>query len=130
MQGETKKYVEALMCQLGEAKYLLIENKRFEREATDDIGNLSLALEDEQNDRVSLEEKLVELKESHNLNISKLTKEHDHALAMIKVLKKDKIKFYLGHVGLHEKFEKLEEAHKALEGEFSSLTNTHEKLQI
>jgi hypothetical protein len=73
---------------------------------------------------------LLGLEESHNLNLSKLTKEHDHALAMVKLLKNEKIEFDVGHNDFHEKFEKLEEAYKALEGKFSSLTKIHEQLQI
>jgi hypothetical protein len=33
LQGDTKKHLEALMCQLGEAEDLLEEKERFEREA-------------------------------------------------------------------------------------------------
>jgi hypothetical protein len=40
--------------------------------------------------------------------LSKLTKERDHALAMVKLLKKEKVEFGVGHNDLREKFEKLE----------------------
>jgi hypothetical protein len=73
---------------------------------------------------------IVGLEESHNLNLSKLTKERDHALAMVKLLKKEKVEFDVVHNDFCEKFEKLEEAYKALEGKFSSLTKIHEQLQI
>jgi hypothetical protein len=66
--------------------------------------------------RASLKEKLLGLEESHNLNLSKLTKECDHALAMVKLLKKEKVEFDVGHNDFREKFEKIEEAYKALEG--------------
>jgi hypothetical protein len=59
--------------------------------------------------------------------LSKLTKECDHALAMVKLLKKDKFEFDVGH---NDFCEKLEEAYKALEGKFSSLTKIREQLQI
>jgi hypothetical protein len=65
-----------------------LEKEEFERLAADDIGSLSIELEEEQNLRASLEEKLMGLEESHKLNMSKLTKGCDHALAMVKVLKK------------------------------------------
>jgi hypothetical protein len=130
MKGQTKVYVETLMCQLGEAHDTIKEKEEFERLAADDIGSLSIELEEEQNLRASLEEKVLGLEESHNLNLSKLTKERDHTLAMVKLLKKEKFEFDVGHNDLREKFEKLEEAQKALEGKFSSLTKIREQLQI
>jgi hypothetical protein len=45
-------------------------------------------------------------------------------------LKKEKVEFDVGHNDFREKFEKLEEAYKALEVKFSSLTKIHEQLQI
>jgi hypothetical protein len=130
MKGPTKVYFETLMCQIGDAHDTIKKNEELERLAADDIGSLSIELEEEQNLRVSLEEKLLGLKESHNLILSKLTKERDHALAMVKLLKKEKVEFDVGHNDFHEKFEKLEEAHKALESKFSNLTKIHEQLQI
>jgi uncharacterized protein YhaN len=62
--------------------------------------------------------------------LSKLTKERDHALVMVKLLKKEKVEFDVGRNDVRKKFEKLEEAYKALEGKFSSLTKIHEQLQI
>lgn len=130
MKGPTKIYFETLMCELGDAHDTIKEKEELERLAADDIGSLSIELEEEQNLRVSLEEKLLGLEESHNLILSKLTKERDHALAMVKLLKKEKVEFDVGHNDLREKFEKLEEAHKALEGKFSHLTKIREQLQI
>jgi hypothetical protein len=48
------------------------------------------------------------------------------------LLKKEKVEFDVdvGHNDFREKFEKLEEAYKALEGEFSSLTKIREQIQI
>jgi hypothetical protein len=91
MKGKTKVYFETLMCQLGDAHDTIKENEEFERLAADDIGFLSIELKEEQNLRASLEEKLLGLEESHNLNLSKLTKERDLALAMVKLLKKEKV---------------------------------------
>ena len=51
-----------------------------EREASNEIGALSQALEESGSSS----------EESYNIAISNLTKEHDHALAMVKVLKKEK----------------------------------------
>jgi hypothetical protein len=130
MKGPTKVYIETLMCQIGDAHDTIKEKEELERLATDDIGSLSIELEEEQNLRVSLEEKLLGLEESHNLNLSKLTKERDHALDMVNFLKKEKVEFDVGHNDIREKFEKLEEAHKVLESKFSSLTKIREQLQI
>jgi hypothetical protein len=118
------------MCQLGDAHDTIKEKEEFERLAADDIGSLSIELKEEQNLRAALEEKLLGLVESHNLKMSKVTKEHDHALAMVKLLKKEKVKFDVGHNDLRGKLENLEEAYKVLEGKFSSLTKIHEQLQI
>jgi hypothetical protein len=60
----------------------------------------------------------VGLEESHNLNISKLTKDRDHALALAKILKIEKSEFDVGHARLIGDLEKLEEAHKVLESKF------------
>ena len=53
----------------------------------DEISELKDALEEEQETRVSLEEKLESIEESHNEIISKLIKERDHVIAKNKVLK-------------------------------------------
>jgi hypothetical protein len=49
---------------------------------------------------------------------------------MVKFLKKEKAEFDVGHNDFCEKFEKLEESYKILEGKFSSLTKICEQLQI
>jgi hypothetical protein len=82
---------------------------------------LAQDLEEEQGKRSTLKESLVGLEESNNLNISCLTKERDHALAMVKILKKEKIEFDIGHAHLLEDLEKLDKANKALESKCSSL---------
>ena len=80
--------------------------------------------------RVSLEEKLESIEESHNEIISKLIKERDHARAKYKMAKKKKAEFGVGHARLTEDLEKLTIAHKALESDHSTLTKSHEQLQI
>ena len=54
------------------------------------------------------------IEESNNLNISKLIKERDHALALVGVLKKEKLSLEVGHSKLLEDFASLDKAHKAL----------------
>jgi ABC-type Mn2+/Zn2+ transport system ATPase subunit len=97
MQGETKKHVDALMPQLGEAQVLFEEKESLEREATNEIASLTQANDEEHDLRVTLEESVLNLEVSHNLNIFKLTKERDHALAMVNVLKNERIEFDVGH---------------------------------
>jgi hypothetical protein len=63
MKGQTKVYFETLMCQLGDARDAIKEKEEFERLVADDIGSLSIKLEEEQNLRVSLEEKWLVLEE-------------------------------------------------------------------
>jgi hypothetical protein len=45
-------------------------------------------------------------------------------------LKRKKVEFGVGHAKLTKELEKLEKTHKALESEFSTLTKSHEQLQI
>ena len=128
------------MSQLGEVHELLDEKEEsisemlgHAREAADEIASLSQALEEEQTVRANLEETVEGLQETNNIIISKLTKDRDHALACVKVLKNDKAEFenwYRGHVKLIGKFENLEKAHNALESKFSTLLKSHDQLQI
>ena len=55
--------------------------------------SLEDALEEQQETRVSLEEKLESIEESHNEIIAKLIKERDHAIAKYKVAKKENASF-------------------------------------
>ena len=70
MQGETKRHVESLLAQLGEAQNLIEVKEGLERDAADEIASLSQALQEEQELRVSVEESMDALLESHNLNIA------------------------------------------------------------
>ena len=92
LQGEDKKHFGALASQLNEALDYLEEKGRIEREDSIEIASLNNALEEEQELRVSLEEKLETIEESHDEVVSKLIKECDHALAK-KMLKKEKVEF-------------------------------------
>ena len=74
LQGENKKNFEDLMSQYGEAKALLEDKGKIEREDAIEIASLSVTLEEEQELRASLEEKLENIEESHNDIIAKLIK--------------------------------------------------------
>ena len=80
--------------------------------------------------RENLEETLEGLEETNNILISKLKKERDHALALVKLHKSEKVEFVDGHAKGHEEFENLDKAHKALESKFLALSKSHDKLQI
>ena len=123
-------YFEDLLKQYVETQELLEKKPKSEREDANEIASFTVILEEEQVLQVSLEEKLESIDESHNEIISKLIKECDHAIAKYKLAKKEKVEFGVGHVRLTEDLEKLTKAHKALEYEHSTLTNSHEQLQI
>jgi hypothetical protein len=65
------------------AKKIIEEKCKLEREYANDIGSLENSLEEEQELRVSLDEKLESIEESYNEIISKLSKERDIALAKL-----------------------------------------------
>ena len=126
LQGEGKKFFDDILRELAEANARLEEKGRIEREVAIDMASLENALEEEQETRVSLEEKLETIEESHNELNSKLIKERDRALAKYKKLKKEEVEFGVGHDKLTEKLERLDMAHKALESEHSSLGESYE----
>ena len=137
MEGPTKMHVEYFMNQLGathelvdEKEATIVEMLGHAREAADEIASLSQALEEEQTLRVNLEETLEGIEETNNILLSKLRKERDHALALVKVRKSEKVEFGDGHAKGHEEFENLDKAHKALESKFLTLSKSHDDLQI
>jgi hypothetical protein len=103
---------------------------RLEKEYAHDISSLKDSLEEEKEERATLEEKLDYIEESNNEVIFKLVRECDHARAKVKLLKKEKIKFGVRHDKLVKDLEDLDKAHKALKSEHSILTKSHEQLQI
>ena len=74
--------------------------------------------------RITLEESVLILEESNNLNISKLTKERDHALALVGVLKKEKLSFEVGHAKALKDLATLDGARKALKSEFANISKS------
>ena len=75
MQGETKKHVEALMSQYGEAQEMLEIKGKIEREDAMEIASLKDNLEEENELRVSLEQQLESIEDSNDLIVAKLIKE-------------------------------------------------------
>jgi cell fate regulator YaaT (PSP1 superfamily) len=124
MQGDTKRHVEALMAQLGEAQDLIEEKLRLEREAADEISSLTQTMVEEHNLRVILEESVLNLEVSNNIIISKLTKERDHSLALVGLIKKEKLSLEVNHNKVLEDLAILDKAHKVLESEFANLSKS------
>ena len=62
------------------------------RDSAGEVHNLENALEEEQETRVALEERLESSEELNNEVIAKLTKKHDHAIAKCNVLSKQNAK--------------------------------------
>ena len=136
LQGEGRAHFETLLSRLNEAQDLLEEKEDTiyemegrERDAADEIASISQALEEEQSKRVTLMESASSHEENLNLTFSSLTKERDHALAQVKVLKNEKVEFGAAHSKLCEDHENLNKAHKALESKLSMVTKSCEQLR-
>ena len=99
------------------------------RDYANDIADFSIALEEEQSRRSTLEETLMNLEETNNLEMSKLRKDHDHAQALAKIIKTKNSELVVENVRLLENNEKLEKELKALEGSLANLTKSHDQLQ-
>ena len=74
--------------------------------------------------RISLEASVLNLEVSNNSIISNLTKDRDHALALVGVLKKEKLSLEVNHTKLVEKLETLDKDHKSLESNFAILSKS------
>ena len=84
--NESKKIIE-------EYEDIVEEKGRIEREDANEKADLTIALDEEHELRVSLEERLESLEETNDLIVSKLIKEHEHIIAKYKVLKKEKASY-------------------------------------
>ena len=73
-----------------------------ERHYSNEIAGFSIALEEEQSRRSTLEETLVNLEETNNLEMSKLRKYHDHAQALAKIIKTKNSELVVENVRLLE----------------------------
>ena len=73
-----------------------------ERDYANEIADFSIALEEEQGRRSTLEETLVDLEKSNNLDMSKLRKEHDNAQALAKIVKTKNSELVVENVRLLE----------------------------
>jgi hypothetical protein len=89
----------------------------------DEIVDLSIAPEEERGIYLALEE-------SHNVDLAKLKKDHDHTLILAPVLKSEKVELGVGHARLQEEFEVLDKAHKALKSAHATLKEYHDQLQV
>ena len=97
---KSREFIESLSTQFE-------EKCRIEREDSITIASLKASLEEEEEYRVSLEERLDSLDESNDLIISKIIKERDHAIAQYKMLKKEKVEFGVGNAQLQTQLSKI-----------------------
>ena len=93
------------------------------RDYAEEIADLSIALEEERDLCLTLEE-------SHNVDHAKLQKYIDHAIVLTRVLKSEKVALGVGHDRLKEEFDTLDKAHKVLKGAHASLKEYHDQLQV
>ena len=107
LKGKSKKHFVALLEQLGEANDMIEAHEEtiskmegHSREYADQISNLTNALEEERNLRLTLEK-------SHNVDHAKLQKDLDHAIVLTRVLKSKKVALGVGHDRLKEEFDTL-----------------------
>jgi hypothetical protein len=117
------------MAQLGEAQYLIEEKERLEREVANEIAFLTQAHEEEQNLRMSLEASVITLEVSKNAIISQLTKDRDHALALVGELKKEKLFLDDDHDLLLEEVATLTKDFKSLESKFVLISESSDHPQ-
>ena len=120
LQGEAKERFKALMDECKEAQDLIEQQydtiemlQQNERDAANEIGGLTQALE----------ERYTPSEEEHNMIISKLTKERDHALAKVKVLTQEKVEFGVVHARLLKSRDQLQIQLTSLQSK-SSLVQT------
>ena len=130
LKGEAKGRFESLLRDFGMAQDLLEEKGRLEREYASDIAALTSALEEEQEHRACLEERLESLDEINHEIVAKIIKDKELFIAKYKLMKKEKAEFVVANVRLQGEFEKLEKAHKALESEHSILVKSHENYKL
>jgi hypothetical protein len=73
---------------------------------------------------MSLEASVINLEVSSNAIISQLTKDRDNALALVGVLKKEKLSLDVDHTKLLEELETLTKDYKSLESKFAILSKS------
>ncbi|KAK1663545.1 hypothetical protein QYE76_051704 [Lolium multiflorum] len=103
--------------------------ERLEREASNEIASLTQAHEEEQNLHMSLEASVITLEVSNNAIIYQLTKDRDHALALVGELKKGKLFLEDDHDLLLEEVATLTKDFKSLESKFALLSKSSDHPQ-
>ena len=132
-----------------ESHKIIEERFRLEREYALEIASLENSLEEEEEVRATLEEKLESIEESHDEIIAKLNKEHDHALAKLSSsiandnnacatnsttceasILKENVELRAQLELLTSKYGKLEENHEKLSSSHEDLLVTHARLKL
>ena len=128
LEGETKEKVNALLRQLDNANSLIDEKEEIivtleNHGGCHSSGNKGLeeAFEKERSIRASLEEKLSSLEETYAICVSKLRKDNELTLALVKTRENEKVELGIAH-------DRLVDEHEKLEKDFMSLKEIHGKL--
>lgn len=130
VKHKTNKHFVALLEQLEEASDLIETHEEtistlqgHSRDYTDEIAELSIALEKVQDLRLALEE-------SHNDGLVRLQKDHDNALDLTRVLQSEKVALGNDLDRRKEEFATLDKDHKFLKSSHASLKESHVQLQV
>jgi hypothetical protein len=134
LKGEDKVNVDALLEQLEETNSLVDQKEEIisgmanrEVDYANEIADLSIALEKEQTRRRSLEEALSNSEESYAIDMSRVKKDHEHALATSKVYKNEKLELGIEHARLEKENKRLDEELKTLKEFFAKLEKSHDQ---
>jgi hypothetical protein len=134
LKGEDKVNVDALLEQLEETNSLVDQKEEIisgmanrEVDYANEIADFSIALEKEQTRRRSLEEALSNSEESYAIDMSRVKKDHEHALATSKVYKNEKLELGIDHARLEKENKRLDEELKTLKESFAKLEKSHDQ---
>src|SRR3954465_6136250 len=119
---EGKKYIEELEAHIEENEATIEKMESHERDYTNEIAELSQALEFEQTTKESLEE-------TFGLELSKVKGSLDRTVEVANSIKTKHDKLVVVHATLLEDFEHLENGSRVIKGELIKLTESHAQLK-
>ncbi|KAE8781080.1 hypothetical protein D1007_45663 [Hordeum vulgare] len=119
---EGKKYIEELEAHLEEHEATIETMEGHEGDYTDEIAELSQALENEQTAKKSLDE-------TFTLELSRLKESHDRALEVANYFRTKNDKLEVSHAKLLEDYEHLENGSRAIKSSLIELIESHAQLE-
>ncbi|KAE8805063.1 hypothetical protein D1007_18907 [Hordeum vulgare] len=119
---EGKKYIEELEAHLEEHEATIETMEGHERDYTNEIADLSRALENEQTTKESLEE-------TFDIELSRLKESHDRALEVANDFRTKYDKLEVAHAKLVEDYEHLKNGSRANKSSLIELTKSHAQLE-